>query len=355
MASRTRLLSLLAPLVLAPALAAVPLGSPCPEVGPIQHWTGGGATSCACFVPGEELGAIFEVPANEYPIEILRVGFGWGSQFGGAPQSLEQAIHLYDGALPNPGVPIFSLPGPVLSDGFINEFDISIVPGNKIINSGPFTVTLELANASGIFNANPVHDGNGCQPGKNVVYANPGGWFDACALGVSGDWQVHVVYRSVNCGGPQPVGTPVCFGDGSLSFCPCANDAAAGSGSGCLNSTGLGAILSGTGSDAVANDDLVLGAVQARASVPGLFLQGTTTISTPFKDGILCVGNPTERLQVVFTDASGNAASTASIVTEGNVVAGQIRTYQFWYRDPGGVSPCGTGSNFSNALRVIWQ
>ncbi len=354
MAPPTRVPSFLASIVLAPTLALAGGVDPCPEVGPVQHWTGGGQISCACFVPGEELGAIFEADPSEYPIEVLRVGFGWGSQFGGAPQSLEQAIHLYDGALPNPGSPIFTLPGPVMNDGFINEFDISIVPGNKVINSGPFTVTLELANASGIFNANPAHDGNGCQPGRNVVYDNFGAWHDACSLGVTGDWQVHVVYRSLSCG-PQAVGTPLCFGDGSFTLCPCGNDAALGSGAGCQNSNGEGAILAGSGSDVVANDDLVLDVVQARAGVPGLFLQGTTTISTPFKDGILCVGNPTERLEVAFTDAQGAAVSTVSIVTEGGVVAGQTRTYQYWYRDPGGVSPCGSGSNFTNAVRVVWM
>jgi hypothetical protein len=46
-----------------------------------------------------------------------------------------------------------------------------------------------------------IHDGNGCQAGKNVVYAIPGGWYSACALGVTGDWIVYAVYRQVNCGG----------------------------------------------------------------------------------------------------------------------------------------------------------
>ena len=358
MAALARLLSPLAPLVLAPALVAAPLGGGCPEQPSLQNWSGAGFTPCPCFVTGEEVGAVLEVDPAEYPIEILRVGFAWGSLLGSTPDSLEAAVKIYPAGMPDPGVAQFSLPGPVLSDGgLLNEFDISAIPGNKIIDSGPFTVALELANTSNtdIFAPGPGYDTDGCNFGKNVIYAIPGGWTDACSAGVPGDWVIYAIYRSVNCGGPQVVGTPVCFGDGSLSFCPCGNDAAPGSGAGCLNSTGLGAVLSGSGSDVVANDDLVLDVVQARAGVPGLFLQGTTTISTPFKDGILCVGNPTERLEVAFTDALGNATSTASIVTEGVVSVGQIRTYQYWYRDPGGVSPCGSGSNFTNAVRVIWQ
>jgi len=101
--------------------------------------------------------------------------------------------------LPNPGTPIFSLLGPVLTDGFFNEFNLELIPGNKVITSGPFTVTLEFlnANASDPFAPSVLHDGNGCQPGKNVVFAIPGGWFDACVLGVGGDWVFYVKYQSL--------------------------------------------------------------------------------------------------------------------------------------------------------------
>ncbi|UCG52226.1 MAG: T9SS type A sorting domain-containing protein [Candidatus Latescibacterota bacterium] len=152
---------------------------------------------CPCFVPGEEAGAVLDAPADHYPLEILRVGIGWGSQFGGSPQSLEQAIKIYAAGLPNPGAPIFTLPGPQLTDGVINEFDLEPLPDEIAIDSGPFTVTLEFlnSNAGDPFAPSVVHDGNGCQGGKNVVYAVPGGWNDACLLGVTGDWVFYVIYR----------------------------------------------------------------------------------------------------------------------------------------------------------------
>jgi hypothetical protein len=179
--------------------AATDANTQCTEQGPLQNYTGGGQAVCPCFAVGEQVGAVLTVPAVQYPIEILKVGIGWASQFGGAPQQLEEAIHIYQGGLPNPGSPVFTLPGPVLTDGAINQFDLQFVPGNKIITSGPFTVTLEFANpnAGNFFAPSVVHDGNGCNAGKNVVLAVPGGWQDACALGVTGDWVFFVKYRSL--------------------------------------------------------------------------------------------------------------------------------------------------------------
>lgn len=191
----------LLPAILVACLA--PTGAPgqCPEEPPLQNFTGAGSVVCPCFIPGEEAGAVFTPPAGDLPIEILRVGVGWGSQFGGAPQSLEQALHVYGAALPDPGVPVFSLPGPLLTDGAINEFDLEPLPGEIVLGAAPFTVTLEFVNqnAGDLFAPSVVHDGNGCQPGRNVVKAIPGGWNDACALGVTGDWVFYVVYRPVNC------------------------------------------------------------------------------------------------------------------------------------------------------------
>jgi len=174
----------------------------CPEEAPLKNYTGSGSVVCPCFASGEEAGAVLQAPAEHYPIEILRVGIGWGSVYGGTLQSLEQAIKIYPAGLPNPGTAIFTLEGPVLNDGYINEFNLEPLPGEIIVNSGYFTVTLKFlnANAGDPYAPSIIHDGNGCQAGKNVVYAIPGGWYSACALGVTGDWIVYAVYRRVNCG-----------------------------------------------------------------------------------------------------------------------------------------------------------
>jgi len=164
----------------------------------MQNYTGTGDGICPCFVAGERAGAVFTLPASEYPVEILKVGIAWGSQFGGTGTSIEDAIHIYAAGLPNPGAPIFSLVGPVMTDGVINEFNLEPIPGEITIASGAFTVALEFnnANAGDIFAPSVLYD-SGCQSGKNVIFAIPGGWTNACTAGVPGDWLIYVKYRSL--------------------------------------------------------------------------------------------------------------------------------------------------------------
>ena len=121
-----------------------------------------------------------------------------------------------------------------------------------------------------------------------------------------------------------------------------------------MNATGQGARITLSGSISVQQDDAVIHLSQGRPGQPALLIQGWNEIRQPFRDGVLCAGNPTKRLESFFLDQFGSGHTVQSLVQSGLIAGpGSMRVYQFWYRDPL-VSPCGTGSNFSSAIEVTW-
>lgn len=141
---------------------------------------------------------------------------------------------------------------------------------------------------------------------------------------------------------------------------PCGNEDAL---AGCANSSGAGAVLSHAGSTSLAADDLLLTASNLPANQFGLLFMGSSEISLPFGDGILCVG---QGATGGFRFPPRNAGSAGSFVegplvgfthanfpTAGQIAAGQTWNFLVWYRDPFG--PCGTGFNMSHALRATFE
>lgn len=151
-------------------------------------------------------------------------------------------------------------------------------------------------------------------------------------------------------------GLSFCSGDGSGAACPCGN--AGATGSGCANASfASGASLVGSGDASVAADTLLLAVSGSTPDELGLFFQGDNAIAggagLPFGDGLRCAGGNVVRLEVSTALGSGAAASTVAISPIGGVAPGDIKRYQWWYRDPTG-SPCGSGFNLSNGLEVTW-
>ena len=263
--------------------------------------------------------------------------------------------------------------GPELAPGlhpdlFIAEYandyyDIRLAPGATVDiriecissagNVRGYLYDPQLSSCDG-FSHVAVPDGFGDV--KTITYTNPDPVERVFELEIFldqfGDSECNT-YSLLITGASGQAATPMCLGDGNDGFCPCGNNSAIGAGEGCVNSQGHGAVLTALGTNVVANDDMVFAITQGRPDQPSLLVQGGSTIAVPFKDGILCMGNPTERLEVVFLNGRGNGVTTSSTVTEGGAVPGMTLYYQAWYRDPA-ISPCGVGSNFTQGLAVQW-
>ena len=151
--------------------------------------------------------------------------------------------------------------------------------------------------------------------------------------------------------------TSFCSGDGSGTPCPCGNTGNAGHG--CANGADpTGAQLAASGSGSILSADTVLSASGLVGSQPGLYFQGNNAISSgagvAFGDGLRCAGGGVIRLQVRFAGGGGASETSIDIASKGGVVAGDVKRYQLWYRDPN-TSLCGAQFNLSNGMEIIWS
>ena len=177
--------------------------------------------------------------------------------------------------------------------------------------------------------------------------------FGAFSTAGSGDGNFTI---DVACNPCEP-GTTYCVGDGSGSTpCPCGNPSSAEGG--CANGSGNGAVLTASGGASVTADTLVLQSTNLLPNQPCLFFQGNNAINggsgIQFGDGLRCAGGGVIRVQVRFPDATGYAETNLIISVKGACVAGDVKRYQSWYRDPGG-SPCGAQFNLTNGYEITWQ
>lgn len=151
---------------------------------------------------------------------------------------------------------------------------------------------------------------------------------------------------------PPAVGTSFC----SCPAGPCGNsDAQAG----CANSSGPGATLVARGT--TLPDEVALLAFDAPPGELGHFVQGDDAVTLPFGDGFLCTRANLLRLwtapmqippsgRIHYSKCFGDLPiSQVTGVVPGS---GDIRRYQFWFRDRTG--PCATGFGLSNALEIVW-
>jgi hypothetical protein len=153
-------------------------------------------------------------------------------------------------------------------------------------------------------------------------------------------------------------GGVACAGDGSGTVCPCGNFGTVGHG--CANSVNVnGASLSSSGLASTSNDTLVL-IGEGMSNGAALYFQGSSTVASgmgaAFGDGLRCAGGTVIRLGV-RTNVNGASqyptGMSPGLSIRGMNVAGDVRTYQTWYRNV--ASFCTPAPfNLSNGLQITW-
>jgi len=152
-------------------------------------------------------------------------------------------------------------------------------------------------------------------------------------------------------------GTALC----SCTPSRCGNDSFT---TGCLTSTGIGAVLGASGTSSVFADDLVITATDVPPNKSGLFFMGGSLINAPFGDGRRCVGSGgmgTHRFNPIQNSGPGGTFtlgpglsdfSCSTFSASGCIDVGETWHFQAWFRDPMG--PCGSGFNLSSSWTVLF-
>lgn len=122
--------------------------------------------------------------------------------------------------------------------------------------------------------------------------------------------------------------------DGALDDCACGNAIAFCAST--PNTSGNSAEIGYSGSGSLAADDSVLTVTGAAPNTFGLFFHGDLSVgSFPVGDGLLCVGGNQIRMPIVVTDAQGNASFPIDFAANPQIAAGNVRYFQFFFRDLG--------------------
>jgi hypothetical protein len=161
--------------------------------------------------------------------------------------------------------------------------------------------------------------------------------------------------------------TSFCHPSWDAGACPCSNPAS-GFGRGCNNSQNSGgAQLSLLNTSSLAADTLILFATGVKSNALSVFNQGNAILSSslPFGQGQRCVGGSIKRLYTKTALAGGTVAApqggdanvhSRSAQLGDSIVAGTMRSYYVYYRDPIVLGGCASTSTFNatQAVQAIW-
>src|SRR5262245_35201789 len=202
--SRVAFLTATACLLLSSAAAATDItlkNDSVPETGTAQFAVQAG------LVPGEIAVVLLDALPGQYPITLKTIKVFVAKQSVSAPSSMTVQLYVWDsgapsGTTPNPGQAIYASPNLSFTAGAFNQWDVS---GSNLVLNGTCLVGCKVVSTGQIgsppfqtYQPNNVSDTNGCQGGKNFIWAKNlftgnFSWASLCGFGASGDWVIHVV------------------------------------------------------------------------------------------------------------------------------------------------------------------
>jgi hypothetical protein len=191
------------------------------------------------LVPGEIATAVLSTQAANYPITLKTIKVFVAKQSASAPNSMTVQLYVWNqgaptvgATTPNPGTALYASPQLSFSAGAFNAWDVS---ASNLVLSGPCLVGCKVVSTGHIgvppfdtYQPNNTTDKNGCQNGKDYIWAKSGAtfsWANLCAFGATGDWVIHVdatisqnLGQFTNLGGDLAGNfTPTMTGSGSLA------------------------------------------------------------------------------------------------------------------------------------------
>ncbi len=254
----------------------------------------------------------------------LRIGPGWNT----GPTAFQMVITKATSATEDVFVDVTSS-------------NIQVVPGTL------FVIEMQGQGTGCGINGTYVPPSAGLPAYPELLFLNGPGCFADCG------WRIGFTTYVLNTSS-----TTFCSGDGTGTACPCGNSGT--SGNGCASSvSATGAHLAASGSPSISNDTLSLtGSSMPNSSA--LYFQGTSQTSggsgAVFGDGLRCAGGTVVRLGTK-TNAAGSSSypvgADLHISVRGGDSAGNVRTYQCWYRNAAAFCTPST-FNLTNGVQTTW-
>lgn len=144
----------------------------------------------AGFVAGERGGVWLTSPCAG---QLTAVRVLWLASPPNGGSTLGESIRISQaGSFPQPGGVLRELLGPNMVEGGFNEF--TLAPALAIAQGETVVVDFQFLASPPAGGPSLVTDIDGCQPGRNAVYATPPNqWLDLCLFGVAGDLAIRAV------------------------------------------------------------------------------------------------------------------------------------------------------------------